>query len=317
MEAGNRIDGFEVESILHMGTRSTVYRVRELGTARRLAMKVPGEKFAEDLNYIESFQRECWIAQRVSHPSLVKPHVPAQESRFLYQLYDYIEGPTLRQWMHDHPQPSLEQVRKIIEPLIAALRALQRRGMVHRDLKPENILLPPNAAPVIIDYGTVQVAGLRELASSVLEEEVPEGSADYIAPEYLLENTASSTSDLFSLAVISYEMLSAKLPYRLGNLTYRLPKSFDEWRYQPLRHERKDLPLWLDLTLQKALEPRPGRRYQAFSEFQHDLRQANPELLANAARRPLMERNPVVFWQSVSALLGGIALFELYLLLAK
>lgn len=317
MEPGNRIDGFEIEGILHMGTRSTVYRVRELGTPRRLAMKVPGEKFSEDLNYIESFQRECWIAQRVSHPSLLKPYVPAQESRFLYQLYEYIEGPTLRQWMHDHPQPSLEQVRNIIEPLIGALRALQRRGMVHRDLKPENILLPDKAAPVIIDYGTVQVAGLKELALPRLEEEVPEGSAGYIAPEYLLENTASSTSDLFSLAVITYEMLCSKLPYRFSSMSYRLPKSFDDWRYHSLKQERKDLPLWLDLALQKALEPRPGRRHQAFSEFQNDLRQANPELLARLEKRPLLERNPIMFWQSLSALLGALALLELYLLIGK
>ena len=317
MEAGNRIDGFEIESILHMGTRSTVYRVRELGTARRLAMKVPGEKFSEDLTYIESFQRECWIAQRVSHPSLLKPYIPSQESRFLYQLYDYIEGPTLRQWMHDHPQPSLEQVRSIIEPLICALRALQRRGMVHRDLKPENILLPAKGAPVIIDYGTVQVAGLKELVLPGAAEEIPEGSAGYIAPEYLLENTALSTSDLFSLAVMTYEMLCGKLPYRFSNMSYRLPKSFDDWHYHPLKQERKDLPLWLDLALQKALEPRPGRRHQAFSEFQHDLRQANPELLACLEKRPLIERNPIMFWQSLSAILAAIALIELYLLLGN
>ncbi len=316
MEPGNRIDSFEVERILHMGTRSTVYRVRELGTARRFAMKVPGEKFAEDLNYLESFQRECWIAQRVSHPSLLKAHVAAQESHFLYQLYEYVDGPTLRQWMHDHPSPSLDQVRKIIEPLIAALRALQRRGMVHRDLKPENIILPPNAPPVIIDYGTVQVAGLKELVCKD-DEDIPEGSADYIAPEYILENSASSTSDLFSLAVITYEMLVGKLPFQFSNMAYRLPKSFDEWRYQSITHERKDLPLWLDLAMQKALEPRPSKRHQAFSEFQRDLRQANPDLLANAAKRPLMERNPIVFWQSLSALLGTLALFELYLLIGK
>lgn len=314
MEPGNRLENYEVEEIIHLGTRSTVYRVRELGTARRLAMKVPGERFADDAQYLESFHRECWIASRVSHPALLKPYLPANESPFLYQLYEYVEGPTLRQWMHDNPRPDPESVRKIIEPLVSALRALQRRGMVHRDIKPENILLPGPGKPVIVDYGTVQVAGLQDLGASIEEGEVPVGSVDYIAPEYLLQNTASALSDLFSLAAITYEMLSGEPPYQFRNMVYRPPKSFDAWHYRSLRQFRPDLPQWLDLSLQKALQPRPGKRHQAFSEFLQDLRQANPALLAEAFSRPLIQRNPLRFWQSVCGVLILLALAQAWLL---
>jgi serine/threonine protein phosphatase PrpC/predicted Ser/Thr protein kinase len=311
---GNRIDHFRVERVIHNGPRSSVYLVRDEKSGDRLVLKCPSENHADDLHYLDSFSRESWVGQRVSHPGLVKSVTVPSGTRFLYQLYAYVEGQTLRQWMHDHPQPALEEVRLIVKGIVAALRALQRQGMVHRDLKPENVILDPEGRPIIIDYGAVLVAGLQEIRTPLTEDSVPLGSLDYIAPEYLLQNHATTLSDLFSLAAMIYEMIAGRLPFEFENLQSRWPKSFDRWVYRPMRERREDCPLWLDLAVQKALSPRPQQRYQAFSEFMADLETPNKALLAKHRHQPILERNPVRAWQCVSALLFVIVLVQFYYL---
>lgn len=302
LKEGQKLDHYEVISVLHSGTRSHVYKVQNLHTGGYAVIKAPSENFKDDVQYLEGFIREQWVGRRLSHPGVMKIMPRPEQSPFLYHVCEWLEGITLRQWIYDNPQPDFKQVRELIEKIIASLRAFQRLSMIHRDLKPENIIVTRNGRPVIIDFGTVFVAGLGEIASPLVEA-VPVGSVDYIAPEYLLGQPGSDSSDLFSLAVITYEMLCGKLPFHLPNMQRNPPTSFDAWQYQPLRNARKDVPLWLDLALQKALSAKPSGRHQAYSEFMRDLTRPNSQLLAQFQTEPLIERNPVLFWRSLSLLL--------------
>ncbi|UTA46879.1 bifunctional protein-serine/threonine kinase/phosphatase [Simiduia sp. 21SJ11W-1] len=303
LQEGQKLDHYEVLSVMHSGTRSHVYKVQDINTQRYYALKAPSENFKDDAQYLEGFIREQWVGRRINHPGVMKILPRPEKSPFLYHVCEWVEGITLRQWIFDNPAPSFNQVREWMEKLVASLRAFQRLSMIHRDLKPENIIITPKGRPVIIDFGTVYVAGLGEIASPLIED-VPVGSVDYIAPEYLLGQPGSDRSDLFSLAVIAYEMLCGQLPFKLPNMQHNPPKHFDQWRYQPLRQVRKDVPLWLDLALEKALSPNPRGRYAAYSEFLHDLTQPNRALVASFEAEPLLERNPVLFWRSLALVLA-------------
>jgi len=316
LKAGDKIDCYQVKQVIYAGTRSHLYRVLNQRTKKTYVLKAPSLNFKEDLVYLEGFVREQWVGSRMSHENIMRILPSEPNSQFLYHICEDIEGATLRQWIHDHPKPSLLEVRAIVEQLIHGLRVFQRAGMVHRDLKPENIMITPASKVKLIDFGTVSVRGLAEI-SSPIKETGPVGSVSYIAPESVVDNTSTMQSDLFSLAVIVYEMLSQTLPYDMDKVHRKGAKSVNEWRYQSILDHRADLPRWLDLTLEKAAHPSYRQRYDAYSEFWNDLLKPNPTLLKQYQRRPLIAQNSTRVWQGISLALIMIILVQAYFLMQK
>ncbi|MBN0987622.1 bifunctional protein-serine/threonine kinase/phosphatase [Amphritea pacifica] len=312
MKVGNRIDDYEVLDIIFSGTRSHMYKVRELSSGQIYTLKAPSVNFDDDPLYLDGFVREEWVGQQLNHPNVMKTFSPAGEKRFLYYLGEYIEGVNLRQWMDDHPHPSPDLVRPIIQQAIKGLRAFQRQDMVHQDLKPENIMLNRDGQVKILDFGTVLIAGINELGSP-LDKSVPQGSVNYIAPEYLMGQKGSFRSDLFSLAVISYEMLTGTLPFKEHSVKQVSIANYSELSYRPAIHQRRDLPLWMEGCLQKALQPNPVHRYQALSEFIQDFTTPNQKLAADISKQPLIRKNPLLVWQIFCLLLLMSDLVLLYL----
>ncbi len=316
LETGNKLDGYTVLRVLHSGSRSHLYLSSHPHYRRKFVLKVPSTNFTEDPQYLEGFLREQWVGRRISHASIMKIHDPVPDGKFLYHICEYIEGTTLRQWMYDKPMPELNEVRTLVKQLAAALRVFQRMGMLHRDLKPENIMLTPAGEIKLIDFGTVRVNGLQDI-TTLLAEEVPVGTADYLAPEYLQGESGEFRSDIFSLGVIVYEMFTGKLPYKFPSQTSIKPVNFKFWKYRSALEHRKELPLWVDCALAKACAPRPSQRYAALSEFLHDLEVPNQQLLSQHQQQPLLQKNPLLFWQLLSALLFFLLLLFVALLGSK
>ncbi|NVK43621.1 MAG: bifunctional protein-serine/threonine kinase/phosphatase [Oceanospirillaceae bacterium] len=312
LQIGNRIDDYEVLEVIFSGTRSHMYRVKDLRGGRQYVLKAPSENFAEDSLYLDGFMREEWVGRRLDHPNVMKTFAPPRPKRFMYYLGEHIDGQNLRQWMQDHPQPPLDQVRALLRQVVAGLRAFQRADMVHQDLKPENIMLDRDGRVRILDFGTVRIAGIEEIVSP-LDKSIPQGSVNYVAPEYLLGQPGSFRADLFSLAVIAYEMLTGELPYREPSVKRHRIEHYGELKYIPALRYRKDLPLWMEGCLRKALQPNPAYRYDAYSEFLQDFTTPNPRLEAQVREQPLMARNPLLGWQLIAAVLLVLNLLQLLL----
>ncbi len=219
---------------------------------------------------------EEWIARRIDSVHVLKAPAQRRKRRFIYTVTEFVEGSTLAQWMIDNPRPDLETVRGIVEQVARGLRAFHRLEMLHRDLRPENVLIDKMGTAKIIDFGSVRVAGVAEADPSADSTPVP-GALQYAAPEYFLGEGGTPASDLFSLGVIAYQ--------------------------SALDGER-ELPAWIDGVLKKAVHPDPSRRYQELSEFLYDLRHPS-ESFMRAARAPLLERNPLLFWKGLAALLAA------------
>lgn len=309
MEPGMKLDGYEVLRVIHSGTRSHLYLVKHPERDQKFVLKTPSENFAEDPQYLEGFIREQWVGRRIDHHGVMKIYPREPDSPFLYHLCEYIEGKTLRQWMYDNPNPSLDKVREMTQQLVVCIRAFQRLSMVHRDLKPENVLIDKKGHLKVIDFGTVQVSGLEEIQSPV-KEDCPVGSVDYIAPEYLMGEKGVHRSDIFSLGVIVYEMLTGSLPFKTPAVQHTIPRNYEYWKYQSARTHRRELPAWVDLALKKATAPEPARRYAAMSEFMHDLTVPNQEMVDRAESAPLLERNPIRFWQLISLVLLAVVIAQ-------
>ncbi|MGY5450866.1 protein kinase domain-containing protein [Agarivorans sp. MS3-6] len=312
MTIGNKIDQYRISEILHTSPRSHVYLVEELnqqgdnsGTVRIL--KAPDRSMTDDNEYFAGFAREEWVGRVVSNPHIMRTFEPAGTRRFRYLIAEYVPGITLRQWMDQHPHPPIQQVVRMLEKLAKALRALRRYEMVHRDLKPENIIVTANEQLKLVDFGTVQSAEQLEQNE---KNTSPVGSVQYIAPEYLVGETGKHRSDIFSFAVIAYEMLSGKLPYKPARREQVAQRHYADWHYQNIQHYRNDMPDWLDAALEQGCKPKPHQRYQSLSEFIHDLQHANPTLRASYTAKPLIERNPVRFWQSTTLILLVVVIWQ-------
>ena len=304
MDVGHRIDGFRVLRVIHSGTRSHIYEVMNEMTKEKFVLKAPSMNFEDDNVYLEGFAREQWVGRRLDHPGLMKIHPRPEGSPFLYLLCEPVSGQTLRAWMADHPSPSLSEVRSIMEKIIMALRALHRMGMVHRDIKPENIMITHQGDVKVIDFGTVQVAGLDEVSSPIRENHAV-GSVAYSAPEYVLGRKATAQSDLFSLGVVSYEMLTGRCPFDLSDGA-RHKWTLATWGHKTAHSVRPDIPLWVSAALEKACAPNPDFRYLAQSEFLADIKAPGDFARSKATQTSLLDRNPLAFWKGLSLILSII-----------
>ena len=299
-------EGFTIVRELQQSARSHVYLATDTATGRPVVLKTPSVERREDSAYLDGFVLEEWVAHRVDSPHVIKAWPDDRRRAHLYVAMEYIDGQTLAQWMADNPEPSLASVRAIVEQLAQGLQALHRREMLHQDLRPENVMIDGQGTVKLIDLATVHVAGLEEMQACAAADLVP-GALQYAAPEYLLGQGGSAQSDLFSLAVVTYRMLGGQLPYGLNLARARRPADLRRLRYIPLRHHRPDLPAWLDAVLGKALQPDPARRQAVISEFVHDLRAPGPQF-RSLRPPPLIERNPVLFWQASTLVLALVAL---------
>lgn len=295
-------DGWRIVRELHHSSRSHIHLAVDEASGETAVLKTPSLDLRDDRAYLERFLLEEWVARRVDSAYLLKARSPARGRGALYTVMEYVDGCTLRQWMVDHPRPPLEAVRKIVDQVARGLRALHRLEMVHQDLRPENVMVDATGTAKIIDFGATRVAGIVELAGE--DATLLLGTQQYSAPEALLGAPGAPASDLYSLAAIAYELLAGQLPYGAELARARTLAEQRRVRYRSLLDARPDLPAWLDDSLQKALHAEPQRRHGDVSEFAYALHQ--PEAgSTQRRRRPLIERNPVVFWKGVSLLLAA------------
>ena len=301
LQANATLDGFTVVRTLHHSSRSHVYLARDDATGQLVALKTPSVDLREDPDYRERLLMEDWVARRLHSAHVLRAFVAERPRHYLYVATEYVEGQTLAQWMVDHPHPELETVRTLVEQIARGLQAFHRLEMLHQDLRPENILIDRNGTARIIDFGSTWIASVAEAAPHGAQAGIL-GTVQYTAPEYFLGEGGSTRSDLFSLGTIAYQMLTARLPYGAQVARTRTRSAQRRLRYTSAQADDRAIPSWVDAALRKAVSIDPAHRYGELSEFLHDLRHPNPALLRQGGA-PLLERNPLLFWQALCAAL--------------
>jgi serine/threonine protein phosphatase PrpC len=312
LSEGMIIDGYRVIREVSSSSRSQLYLVEDTSTGMNFILKTPSVNYEDDPAYIDRFIREEWIGRRIINQNVVKVYEPIRRRRFLYLISEFLEGSTLKQWMRDHPTPELDEVRLLVEQIAKGLQAFHRLEMLHQDLKPENIIIDQSGTVKLIDFGSTKVAGIAEI-STPLDQTNLLGTKNYTAPEYANDQPGTTRSDIYSLGVIVYEMLSGKLPYGEMPANWKTTDFREKLVYTPLTDYNDSVPKWFSATLKKAVNPDPNKRYGELSEFLYDLRHPNSKLSIEDTR-PLIERNPVRFWQGLCAILLGIIFYLLFLL---
>lgn len=309
LSAGMKLDGYKILRELHSSTRTQVYLALDEDSGKQVVLKTPSVNYEDDPVFLDMFMHEEWVGSRLDNNHVLRVVDQERPRNFLYYVSEYIDGQTLRGWMNDNPEPYLNVVREIVGQISRGIMAFHNKEMIHQDLKPENIMIDNEGTVKIIDFGSTKIAGIEEITTP-LDRLTLLGTKNYTAPEYLQGYPCSTRSDIFSLGVIVYEMITGRLPYG---------EKYDEGsiqrvNYIPARQRLPELPVWIDGALGKAVHKNAQRRYGELSEFVHDL--ANPnEAFLGVDSEPLLVRDPQAFWRgltAISLIINGLLLIKLF-----
>ena len=339
LEIGDSIDGFIVTDIIARTARSDVYLVHD-EYEHQYVLKSPSLDTIEDGHYLRDFLKErkiglslsksrragesaynqadpnslpdaqsnAYDAQQISSglsaSGLLRYYPVPASSTYLYHLTEYIEGESLRQFIERNAPFDVWQTYDLLVKIGMAVRVMHRNYLLHQDIKPENVLLTKSGAVKLIDFGS---AGSMILQDSTRP---PNGDLHYAAPEYYTNAPKGVHSDLFSIAVIGYELLTGQLPFSSQDLMN--PKHTLVMPTQPLRQHK--IPESIQQALMRALHPNSKARHQAIGEFLQDF---NPDNKADRREpEPLIARNPLLLWQGICALQAVIIIYLLWLTLS-
>ncbi|MFT7492554.1 MAG: serine/threonine protein kinase, partial [Pseudohongiellaceae bacterium] len=204
-------------------------------------------------------------------------------------------------------KPSVETVRDIVAQIAKGLQAFHRLEILHQNIQPENIMIDNEGTVKIIDFGSTKKASLNELLIDNGQEFIANLGA-FHAPEYHLGARGTIKSELFSLGVITYLIISGNLPYGITSMAATTSAAQKKLSYVTISNDASGIPRWVDAAIKKAVDINPSKRYEEISEFVFDLSNPNKNLLGKE-KRPLLQRNPVIFWQGVAASLLLIIIY--------
>lgn len=310
LEARMVFDGYRIVREVHGSSRSHIYLAVDTENDTLAILKIPSIELRNDPAYLKRFMMEEWVARRVNSAHVLKPCIQSRKRNYLYVVTEYIDGQTLAQWIIDNPKPSLETIRGIVEQIARGLQAFHRMEMLHQDIRPDNIMIDKTGTVKIIDFGSTKVKGVIEAAPTTNHDDIL-GTVQYTAPEYFVGESGTSRSDIFSLGVITYQMLTGRLPYGAEIAKARTKSQQRKLRYDSALDDRREIPAWIDVVLKKAVHLDPYKRYDELSEFTYNLRNPSKSDL-NSEFTPLIERNPSLFWKCLSAILALIILLLLF-----
>ena len=258
LSVGMSFEGYRILRELHTSKRTQVYLAEDIAAAKRVVLKTPSINFEDDPAYIEMFAREEWVGRSVASPHVVQILSIERPRRHLYTVTEFVDGQTLRQWMHDNARPELESVRVIVEQIAKGLRAFHRRDTLHQDLKPENVMIDRDGHVKIIDFGSAHAASVDDSGAGETAIKLA-GTVDYIAPEHHLGEPPTNRSDIYSLGAICYEMLTGRLPHNPENPAHLLKLQEAGVKLMPTAL-RPALPKAAEAVLLKALSYDAAKR---------------------------------------------------------
>ncbi len=293
---GAAVDDFELESVLSDGRYSRLYRAVDRTNHRQVVLKFPQPEVADAAIYRAAFLREAWVASRVSSPWIGEViDLPAGRQSRLYSVMPFYPGETLEQRLNRQPRLGLEEGVGIAVTLAKAVAALHRAGIIHRDIKPDNIILLPDGGLRLIDLGVVRLPHLDEFP-----EGGNPGTPSYMAPELFAGEIGNEATDLYALGVTVFRSFCRSYPY--GEIEPFCRPRFG--RPAALAARRPDLPAWLGTVLARAVAVAPEDRFGDVIEFSSELESGLACGWRPSVKRvPVYDRNPVLFWQVVAALL--------------
>ena len=284
---------YQINGFIGEGGMSRVWRALDQNTGKNVAVKVLREEYSEDESFIRRFDREAQAASRMSHPNIVNLlDVGVEEDGTRYLVMEYVQGKTLKRFIQESGALRPEIAAQIIIRVLAALQHAHQNGVVHRDIKPQNILIDKEGTVKVADFGIARMANAQTVNQT---DESVMGSVYYFSPEQARGAAVDARSDIYSVGVVFYEMLTGKVPFT-GDTPVAIAMQHLQTAPIPPAEVNPSVSSALDFVVLHAMEKKPRRRYQSAEEMLRDVRLAmeHPDTILaareEAERREKAER---------------------------
>jgi serine/threonine protein kinase len=316
LEAGDTLDHYRLDATVAHSGMSTLYRATDLLDGKQVAIKVPHAEMEANPVLVERFKREQEIGQELDHPGVVKTYDGEERSR-LYMVIEWVDGRLLRTVLNEEGKFPIERAVNFTLQICDALDAMHKHGVVHRDLKPENVMVDDADRIKLIDFGIAMKEDARRL--TFVDMSATLGTPDYISPEQVKGQRGDQRSDIYSLGIMFYEMLTGEVPFSGPNpLAVMNERVLNDPK--PARKLRPEITAELQEILNRALERDPRRRYATAADMAWELEHQEQVSVDEGSRPALrvrfsLDKRKAMLYAALA--LVPVVLFLMMLMLAR
>ena len=268
-------DRYEILDKIGTGGMSDVYKAKDHILGREVAVKVLKQEFAEDVSFVTKFRSEAQSAAGLEHANIVNIYDVGSENGMYYIVMEYVEGITLKTYIEKKGQLNFKEAISIAIQVGRGIEAAHNKGIIHRDIKPQNIMLLQDGTIKVTDFG---IARMTDNATKTMTEHAI-GSVHYIAPEQAKGSKTDGKSDIYSVGVMLYEMITGKLPFEADSAVSVALMQLQSTPKMP-REINSSIPLGLEQITMHAMQKIPSERYQSALDMLGDLERfrLNPDV---------------------------------------
>jgi predicted Ser/Thr protein kinase len=267
-------DRYELEELVGTGGMSSVFRAHDRLLDRKVALKVLHQQFSGDDDYVERFRREARSVAALSHPNIVTVIDRGEHDERQFIVFEYVEGENLKRLIERRGQAPVPTALELGIQIASGLSFAHQQGLVHRDVKPQNVLLNGDGRAKVTDFG---IARSLDVQHGMTQTGTVLGTSDYIAPEQAQGQRVDEHSDVYSLGVVMYELLTSEVPFPGENFVAVAMRHINE---EPplIRDKRTDVPPRVEAAVRKAMAKRPEDRFPTMAAFCAELEACLGEL---------------------------------------
>src|SRR5581483_8148105 len=249
-------DRYELDELVGAGGMSSVFRAHDRLLDRKVALKVLHQQYAADPEYVERFRREARAVAALSHPNIVTVIDRGSEGGRQFIVFEYVDGENMKRLLEREGPLPVERALELAMQVARGLSFAHQEGLVHRDVKPQNVLLNGDGRAKVTDFG---IARSMDVHQGVTRTGTVLGTSDYIAPEQAQGQRVDEQSDVYSLGVVLYELLTCEVPFPGENFVAVAMRHINE-PPPPVRAKRPDVPPRVEAAVQRAMAKSPSDR---------------------------------------------------------
>jgi len=281
---------YELQELVGSGGMSSVYRALDQLLERNVALKILHPHYGDDAEYVERFRREARAVAQLSHPNIVTVIDRGEADGQQYIVFEYIDGESLKQLVdRTGPLPARRAIELVLQ-VADALAFAHQAGLVHRDVKPQNVLVTDDGEAKVTDFG---IARSLDVEHGVTQTGTVLGTSNYLSPEQARGHAVTPATDVYSLGVVLFELLTGDVPFPGDNFVAVAMKHINE-PPPPLLERRPDVPVRLVHAVERALAKEPAARFQTMEAFAAELRACLAALGDPDADRTFITQAPVL-----------------------
>ncbi len=320
---GQIVDNYKIVEVRGKGGMGVVYKAIDLNLEKTVALKMIDPFYARNESFLKRFRTEAIALAKLENKNIVSVYALRETDNGLFMVMEYVEAKTVSEWLKEKGPFSVDTTIKIVRQLLNAINHAHRVGVIHRDIKPNNILLCEDGAVKVMDFGLAKLIQEHGEQSTITQTA---GTLYYMSPEQIKGLKVDNRSDIYSIGMTIYEMLTGRTPFEKGSGEYNIQKQIIEGKIESPDKFNPGIPKALVKIIMKAIDKNPDKRFQDITsmlselyQFETSEKSSEDKTRIISDREPIMndfgkKRKKIVF---ISAALLIIVIFSAYVILMK